>query len=69
MPCPLVWPFHRIGSRKKKHKGHVKVFELHEKVACVGHIQHHKDQRPVKDGLLAFQIGDYLIHSLREKVF
>ena len=50
-------------------EGHVKVFELHEKVTCVGYIQHHKDKRPVKDGLLAFQIGDYLIHSLCEKVF
>lgn len=49
-------------------EGHVKVFELNEKVACVRHIKHHKDERPVKDGLLAFKIGDYLIHSLREKV-
>lgn len=49
-------------------EGHVKVFELHEKVACMGHIQHHKDKRPVKDGLLAFQIGDYVIHRLGEKV-
>lgn len=44
-------------------EGHVKVFELHEKVACMGHIQHHKDKRPVKDGLLAFEIDNYLIHK------
>ena len=49
-------------------KAHVKVFELHKKVACMWYIQHHENKRSVKDGLLAFQICDYLIHSLRKKV-
>ena len=44
-------------------KGHVEVFELHEEMACMGHIQHHEDKRPVEDSLLAFQICDDLIHS------
>ena len=49
-------------------KAHVKVFELHEKMACMRHIQHHEDKGPVKDGLLAFKICDYLIHSFDKKV-
>lgn len=60
--CCYGYPIDPVEKRITG-KAHVKVFELHEKMACMRHIQQHEDKRPVKDGLLAFQICDYLIHN------
>lgn len=60
--CCYCYPIDPVKKRITG-KGHVEVFKLHEEMACMRHIQHHEDKRPMKDGLLAFQVCDYLIHS------
>ena len=54
---------HRIAR-----KGHVKVLKLHEKVACMRYIQHHKDKGTMEYGLLTFEIGHYMVHIISIKV-
>ena len=49
-------------------KGHVKVLKLHEKVTCMRHIQHHKDKGTMKNGLLTFEIGHYMVHMISVEV-
>lgn len=45
-------------------KGHVKVLQLHEQVASMRHVEYHKDERTMKDGLFTFEIGHYMVHKI-----
>ena len=41
---------------------------MHEKVASMRHVEDHKDERTVEDGLLTFEIGHDMVHKIVAKV-
>lgn len=49
-------------------EGHVKVFQLHEQAAGMGHIQQHQAHGSVEDCFFALEVGDYLVHVLLVEV-